>query len=74
MTNAKDHKTEGGDATERLQRVRNAARVFEILRGAHRSERDPDIELATMIDGLQGARDSAIRSALIDLVSDADSD
>ena len=74
MRDTTKRKIKKGDVTKSLQGDSDVARVFAILRGAHRAEYDPDIDLATVIDGLQGARDGTIQSALIDLVSDADPD
>ena len=52
----------------------DAARVAEILRGASRAKRDPDLDLMTTIAGLRDADDATIRSALVTLVSDASPD
>jgi hypothetical protein len=51
-----------------------SALVLELLRGAARGDRDPDIELAIILARLDGATDDEIRSALASLVVDADLD
>lgn len=52
----------------------DTARVIEILHGAYRGPRDPDIDLAMIIADLRGVSDDAIRSALAALVKNANQD
>ncbi len=52
----------------------DAGQVIEILRGASRAKRDPDVELVILAARLRGAKDDVIRSALAALMSDEDPD
>lgn len=52
----------------------DAGQVIEILRGASRAKRDPDVELVTLAARLRAAKDDVIRSALAALMSDEDPD
>lgn len=49
-------------------------RVIEMLRGAQRGPRDPDVSLSTLIANLRVADEKAILLALAGLVRDANSD
>lgn len=52
----------------------DAGQVIEILRGASRAKRDPDVDLVILAARLRGAKDDVIRSALAALMSDEDPD
>jgi hypothetical protein len=52
----------------------DASGVINILEGARRAERDPDVDLSRLIIELHSAPDDAIQSALAFLVANADPD
>jgi hypothetical protein len=50
-------------------------KVLEVMRGASRTPRDPDVELATIISGLADIEEDApFQSILAKLIRDANTD
>lgn len=52
----------------------DAKRVIDVLNGARRNSRDPDVELAQVLAELRSVPDELIRAALASLVAHADPD
>jgi hypothetical protein len=52
----------------------DARRVALILRGAWRSEGDPDLDLVAILGQARDADDATLRSVLVSLVKDANPD